>query len=391
MANPFFVQPAQYGQALGGLAGSVQQFGQQRQEEQRRQEAEAYKQEAKQAMATAFQSGDPMAIRQAVIQYPEIAETATQMFGFTNEQTEQVARETYRRALSETDPARRAAIMEGGIETVRQFGGNPRNMASDLEMLRTNPEAFDRSARAGYAALASDQEFEAMFGGQAQDPTAFMQEMAAAGVLPGSQEYKDAVLERYGKGQTIGFDVVEAINPDSGKREYYQVSRTDPGNRIPLGLEVPQDPRVQAQLAETARAETQAAQQEQKTIAGTLSTINKIITSPGLSGFSGLDSFRRLIPGTEAANVAAYIEQLQSQNFLTAVDQMKGMGALSENEGKKLSASVAALSPSMTDEAIKAELDSIQTQLASALERLNSGALAEPRAQQQETVNWSDL
>lgn len=163
MANPFFVQPAQYGPALQQAAGAVQQFGQQRQEGQRRQEAEAYKQEAKQAMAAAFQSGDPAAIRQAVIQYPEIAEAATQMFGFTNEQTEQVARETYRRALSETDSARRAAILEGGIETVRQFGGRPSVMSRDLQMLRENPEAFERSARAGYAALASDQEYEAMF------------------------------------------------------------------------------------------------------------------------------------------------------------------------------------------------------------------------------------
>lgn len=163
MANPFFVQSPNYSQGFNQLAQGVQQFGQQRQEEQRRQEAEAYKQRAKQAMAQAFQSGDPMAIRQAVIEYPEIAETATQMFGFTNEQTEQVARETYRRALSETDPERRAAILEGGIETVAQFGGNPRMMAADLRMLRENPEAFDRSARAGYAALASDQEFEAMF------------------------------------------------------------------------------------------------------------------------------------------------------------------------------------------------------------------------------------
>lgn len=163
MANPFFVQSPQYGQGLQSLAQGVQQFGQQRKEEQRLQEAEEYKQRAKQAMAQAFQSGDPMAIRQAVIEYPEIAETATQMFGFTNDQTEKVARETYRRALSETDPARRQAIMEGGIETVRQFGGNPRNMASDLQMLRENPEGFERSARAGYAALASDQEFEAMF------------------------------------------------------------------------------------------------------------------------------------------------------------------------------------------------------------------------------------
>jgi len=377
MANPFFVQPAQYGQGLQALAGSVQQFGQQRKQEQAQQEQEAYKQAAKQAMAQAFQSGDPAAIRQAVIQFPEIAQTATQMFGFTNDQTEKVARETYRRALSETDPARQAAILEGGIETVRQFGGNPRMMSADLQTLRNNPKAFNRSARAGYAAMASDQEYEAMFGGQ-QDPTAFMQEMMAAGIEPGSQEYKDAVLERYGKGQTIGFDVVEAVNPDTGRNEYYQVSRTDPGNRIALGIEVPVDPRVQAAQAEQQAKQTQQRTKEMTQVDDMLDNVNQIMNSPGLEDWSGIEAFAPVIPGTEQANTDALVERLQSQQFLKNISQMRGMGALSNAEGQKVAAAAAALKRQMTDKAVKQELDRIRTELSKAKQRIESGNLLPP-------------
>ena len=179
MANPFFVQPAQFGPGLQSLAGSVDQFGQQRKQEQAAAEQKDYEQQAKQAMMEAFQSQDPAAIRNAIIQFPEIGETATQLFGFTNDQTEQVARETYRQALSETDPRRRMAILEGGIETVSQLGGQPRMMAADLRMLRDNPEAFERSAKAGYAALASDQEYEAMFGRGERDTPAGTREFNA--------------------------------------------------------------------------------------------------------------------------------------------------------------------------------------------------------------------
>ncbi len=161
MANPFFVQPVQFGQGLQSLAGSVQQFGQQRQEQQQAQQQAEYKQAAKQAMAQAFQSGDPAAIRQAVIEYPEIAETATQMFGFTNEQTERAARETYRKALSDPDNA--AQYLQQGIEQVSQFGGQPNMMSRDLQMFQENPEAALKNMRAGYAAIASDQEYDSMF------------------------------------------------------------------------------------------------------------------------------------------------------------------------------------------------------------------------------------
>lgn len=410
--NPFFVQPAQFGQGLQSLAGSVQQFGQQRQAQQAAEEQKAYEQQAKKAMAEAFQSGDPAAIRNAVIQFPEIGETAKQLFGFTNDQTEQVARETYRMALSETDPQRKAAILQGGIETVSQLGGQPRMMMRDLQMLQENPEAFDRSARAGYAALASDQEYEAMFGGQ-QDPTAFMQEMMAAGIEPGTKAYKDAVLERYGKGQTIGFDVVEAVNPDTGRNEYYQVSRTDPGNRIALGIEVPVDPRVQAQMTKAETEQEQQATKELQTVNEMSEVVDSIINSPGLSSWSGIQALAPVIPGTEQANTDALVERLQSQQFLKNISAMKGMGALSNAEGQKVAAAAAALKRSMTDDAVKQELNRIKAELDKARERIRSGRLLPPEtdgsqpmgrgegrtqadraanaAADADVVNWSDL
>jgi len=218
MANPFFVQPAQFGPGLQSLAGSVDRFGQQRKQEQAAAEQKDYEQRAKQAMAQAFQSGDPAAIRQAVIEFPEIAETATQLFGFTNDQTEQVARETYRQALSETDPRRRMAILEGGIDTVSQLGGQPRMMAADLRMLRENPEAFERSARAGYAALASDQEYEAMFGRGNKDTPAgvrqFNSMVEAAGLTPGTEGYQQAALVSLGLEPRAGISASERIAND---------------------------------------------------------------------------------------------------------------------------------------------------------------------------------
>lgn len=412
MANPFYVQPAQFGQGLQALAGSVQQFGQQRAEEQRRQEQAEYEQAAKQAMIDAFQSNDPAAIRSAILQYPEIGETAKQMFGFTNEQTERVARETYRRVLS--DPENASAYMQQGIEQVRALNGRPDMMTRDFQMLQENPEAALQNIRAGYAALASEPEFEAMFGGQ-QDPTAFMQEMMAAGIEPGSQEYKDAVLERYGKGQTIGFDVVEAINPETGRNEYFQVSRTDPGNRIPLGIEVPVDPRVRAQQQETEAERQQQAQRELTTVNDMLENVNQIISSPGLESWSGIQAIAPVIPGTEQANTDALVERLQSQQFLKNIGQMRGMGALSNAEGQKVAAAAAALRRNMTDDAVKAELNRIKTELEKAKQRIESGDLlppeergemvpnvnaAEGRTQADRTanaaadanvINWSDL
>lgn len=181
MANPFYVAPlgglstyANIGNQIGGAIEQSQLA--QQQAEQQEQLAEA-----QQAVSSAFESGDVNAIRQAMIQYPEMAEQAKNAFGFTNEQTERVARETYRRVLS--DPENAPAYMQQGIQQVAEFGGRPTMMTQDLQMLQENPEAALQNIRAGYAALATEPEFQAMF----------PETMAGAGQPAGVREFESLV------------------------------------------------------------------------------------------------------------------------------------------------------------------------------------------------------
>lgn len=385
MANPFYVQPAQFGQGLQSLAGSVQQFGQQRAEEQRQQEQAEYEQAAKQAMTKAVQSNDPRMMMEVATQYPEVAETMQQLFGFTNEQTKQIATDTYRRALANPESA--TQIMQGGIAAVEQFGGRPDIMRRDLDMLQRDPESGMRNIQMGFAAAAPD--VYKQFFGESQEPTAFMQEMIAAGIEPGSERYKAAVLERYGKGRTIGYDVVEAMNPETGQREYYQVSRTDPGDRVSLGLQVPVDPRVEAQQVKQQAETRQQAQKELTTVNDMLENVNQIISSPGLESWSGIQAIAPVIPGTEQANTDALVERLQSQQFLKNIGQMRGMGALSNAEGQKIASAAAALRRNMTDNAVKAELNRIKTELERARQRIESGNLLPPEERGEMAPNVS--
>lgn len=83
MANPFLVQPAQYGQALGSLGQSLNMFGQQQQQNQAIKDEKQSQLLAKQEMDAALQElGDAYtdkdydAINRIALRYPEQAESA---------------------------------------------------------------------------------------------------------------------------------------------------------------------------------------------------------------------------------------------------------------------------------------------------------------------------
>lgn len=414
MANQFFVPTPNYGQGLQSLAQGVQQFGQQQREEQRRQEAEAYKQRAKQAMSEAFQSGDPRAIRQAVIQYPEIAETATQMFGFTNDQTEQVARETYRRALSETDPQRRAAIMEGGIETVQQFGGNPRMMARDLQMLQENPEAALRSMQGGYAALASDQEFEAMFPGaggsglpaqtqafnalveasKSEDPTVRQAARVELGLEPRagtlSAEQRTA-LDDFLKGKVVELERETTAAREEGKLE----------TQATLLPEIRANVKRAEQEAESRGEALSEYGRAQAAMPGLREVVNKLKTLSDVATYTmGGKVFDTVIKelgfgATEGATARAKMESLVNNQILPLLRDTFG-AQFTEREGEQLRKTM--LDIDAAPEQKKQILDSFIEQKMRDLEmkqRRAGETPASPEIQPDEsgeqTVNWSDL
>jgi hypothetical protein len=128
-----------------------------------------------------------------------------------------VARETYRRVLS--DPANAIQAMTAGANEVSRLGGNPRMMMSDAQMFQENPEAALRNVRAGFAAIASDQEYEAMFpdasgSGIPAGVREFNSMLQAANLEPGSPGSKDAALVSLGLKARAGQSANERIASD---------------------------------------------------------------------------------------------------------------------------------------------------------------------------------
>ncbi|MEE7436669.1 DNA transfer protein [Escherichia marmotae] len=122
------------------------------------------------------------------------------------------------------------------------------------------------------------------------------------------------------------------------------------------------------QKADIARADRQAAAQGAvDTFSTALDSLNEIEQSPGLSKAVGIRSAFPTVPGSDAANFEARLDTFKAQTFLPMVQSLKGMGALSDAEGKKLSDAVGALSPKMSEKAFRDSIGKIRNQLESKL------------------------
>lgn len=103
-----------------------------------------------------------------------------------------------------------------------------------------------------------------------------------------------------------------------------------------------------------------------------LGTLERLGKHKGLSGSVGIRGKLPTIPGTEPANFQAELETFKSQAFIPAVAQLKGMGALSDAEGKKLSAAVGALDPNMGEKAFRDSIGRIVADMEAARQRVVS-------------------
>ncbi len=107
-----------------------------------------------------------------------------------------------------------------------------------------------------------------------------------------------------------------------------------------------------------------------------MGTLSRLTTHKGMSAAVGLKGFSGgllggvVVPGTEAANFITELEAFKSQMFLPMVLQLKGMGALSNAEGQKLTAAVGALDHSMTEAEFKASATRIMGDLQRARARV---------------------
>lgn len=127
-------------------------------------------------------------------------------------------------------------------------------------------------------------------------------------------------------------------------------------------------------LQEEQAAAKRANVESVESIDRTLRTGRELQAHPGREMATGKSSFMSMIPGTDARDFQSNLEAFKSQNFIPAVSQLKGMGALSDAEGKKLLAAIGALDQNMTEEGFMKSLNDIIGDLEKARSRMPGAA-----------------
>lgn len=94
----------------------------------------------------------------------------------------------------------------------------------------------------------------------------------------------------------------------------------------------------------------------------TMETASNVLNSDGFSGYFGTNFnpfSNRKIPGTAAADTEALVDTLKSQGFMSGIQQMKGMGSLSNAEGEKIMSAIGSLTPGQSEKSAKSAINTI--------------------------------
>lgn len=126
----------------------------------------------------------------------------------------------------------------------------------------------------------------------------------------------------------------------------------------PAWRETP-NPLMEFKMAQQAEEKQKAIKQQSLSAQQVLDQAAELYAHPGRQTATGASSFMANIPGTEARGFKANLDTFKAQTFVPMVSALKGMGALSDAEGRKLSESVGALDPSMPEKEFAASLQKI--------------------------------
>lgn len=114
------------------------------------------------------------------------------------------------------------------------------------------------------------------------------------------------------------------------------------------------------------------------------SLLQQIRNDPYLERGTGLSSLGNKIPGTGGYDFQNVVDQAKSGAFLTAIQQMRGLGALSNSEGQAATAAVTRMNTATSKEAFEKALSDyemiIDQGIARAESRMGSRTLKGPQA-----------
>ncbi|EFH1588629.1 acyltransferase [Escherichia coli] len=346
--------------ALQGLSGIAWVFQQEKQAQRQK--------EFQQAYANAYASGDRGALRQLATQYPDQIESVRKGMGFIDEdQRNSIGTLAAGARLASSSPEAMQSWLQNNAKELTRVGVDPNSVA---QMYQQNPSGFGEFVdHLGMAALGPIDYFNV------QDKMAGREiDRGRLAETIRSNQAGEALTARgqdiQMRGQNISAQNA-ALSREIQRAELQekaldrQIARES--NQLKLE-ELKQKQADVRQKADIARADRQAAAQGAvDTFSTALDSLNEIEQSPGLSKAVGIRSAFPTVPGSDAANFEARLDTFKAQTFLPMVQSLKGMGALSDAEGKKLSDAVGALSPKMSEKAFRDSIGKIRNQLESKL------------------------
>ncbi|EGO4184211.1 phage DNA ejection protein [Escherichia coli] len=346
--------------ALQGLSGIAGVFQQEKQAQRQK--------EFQQAYANAYASGDRGALRQLATQYPDQIESVRKGMGFIDEdQRNSIGTLAAGARFASSSPEAMQSWLQNNAKELIRVGVDPNNVA---QMYQQNPSGFGEFVdHLGMAALGPIDYFNV------QDKMAGREiDRGRLAETIRSNQAGEALTARGQDIQIRGQNISAqnaALSREIQRAELQekaldrQIARES--NQLKLE-ELKQKQADVRQKADIARADRQAAAQGAvDTFSTALDSLNEIEQSPGLSKAVGIRSAFPTVPGSDAANFEARLDTFKAQTFLPMVQSLKGMGALSDAEGKKLSDAVGAISPKMSEKAFRDSIGKIRNQLESKL------------------------
>lgn len=347
-------------QALQGLGSVAQAY-----QAAKQQEADAAFQKE---YAAAIQSGDRQQVRNLMTKYPgQLEKIQSGMKWADEDQRNSIGTLAAGARLASSSPEAMQSWLQNNAKELTRVGVDPNNVA---QMYQQNPSGFGEFVdHLGMAALGPIDYFNV------QDKMAGREiDRGRLAETIRSNQAGEALTARGQDIQIRGQNISAqnaALSREIQRAELQekaldrQIARES--NQLKLE-ELKQKQADVRQKADIARADRQAAAQGAvDTFSTALDSLNEIEQSPGLSKAVGIRSAFPTVPGSDAANFEARLDTFKAQTFLPMVQSLKGMGALSDAEGKKLSDAVGALSRKMSEKAFRDSIGKIRNQLESKL------------------------
>ncbi|HDK1426889.1 TPA: phage DNA ejection protein [Escherichia coli] len=331
-------------QALQGLGSVAQTY-----QAAKQQEADAAFQKE---YAAAIQSGDRQQVRDLMTKYPgQLEKIQSGMKWADEDQRNSIGTLAAGARLAASSPEAMQSWLQNNANELARVGVDPNNVA---QMYQQNPSGFGEFVdHLGMAALGPIDYFNV------QDKMAGRQQEQQR--INETIRNNDMTNARGWASNNIAQQNVNLRRMELEDKKYDRLIANETNA---LKLAELQDKRLQNQQAmeQAKRDKADAYNSGMDNLSRTIETATKVLNSPGFTGYFGTNLnplSSRFIPGTEAADTETLVDTLKSQGFLSGIQQMKGMGALSNAEGQKVMDAIGSLSPNQSEKSARAAIKTI--------------------------------